>query len=378
MGISRREFLQAAGAAMAMVSGAPMLNGCAGLKRTDIKQQAVDVTGLKLDEIRILELASLAPSGHNTQPWGISALEPYTWIITSDEQRWLPAVDPDQRETLLSIGAFIENLTVAAECQGYETELKLLAKTSKEKDAVEVKLKKTNTQCSDDDPIERIKHRRIIRKGYLTKEIREDDLRFITRGFKARFYYFSPVSRQSRFLSEGTIEANRQQAYRKEAQEELARWIRWSDADAEKFRDGLTPEGMEMTGLAGWYVRRFYHREDVLKEAFREATIRNVIDQTGRHGGWLAITSEDSDIENLLETGRLFQRMSLRIRSKMIAIHPMTQMLEEAPWRNTIASELGLSGHVQFLLRIGYLDKYPDPVTLRRPFPWFVKTRTSG
>jgi hypothetical protein len=361
-----------------MATGVPVLSACAGVRRADIRQQAVDVTGLELDGVRVLELASLAPSGHNTQPWGINALEPYTWVITSDEQRWLPAVDPDQRETLLSIGAFMENLTVAAECLGYDVELKLLAGTSKDKDVVEAKLKKAHAHCSDDDPIERMKRRRIIRKGYLSREIREDDLRFITGGLETRFHYFPPVSRQGRYLSEGTVEANRRQAYRTEAQEELARWIRWSDAEAGKFRDGLNPEGMEITGFAGWYVRHFFHREDVLGEAFKEATMRSVIGQTERHGGWLVMTSEDSGVEDLVETGRLFQQMSLRLRDRMIAIHPMTQMLEEAPWRNMIASELGLSGHVQFLLRIGYVDRYPDPVTLRRPAHWFVKARTPG
>jgi len=27
----------------------------------------------------------------------------------------------------------------------------------------------------------------------------------------------------------------------------------------------------------------------------------------------------------------------------------------------------------QFMLRVGYLNKYPDPVSLRRPVEWFVR-----
>ncbi|MDA3898276.1 MAG: twin-arginine translocation signal domain-containing protein [Desulfobacteraceae bacterium] len=134
MRISRRDFLQAAGAALLIGGSVPLLSGCSGLKRIDIKQKDVAVTGLKQDELNILELASLAPSGHNTQPWGIRAIEPYTWIVMSDEQRWLPAVDPDHRETILSIGAFMENLVVAAGCYGYDIDLKLLAKTSNDKE----------------------------------------------------------------------------------------------------------------------------------------------------------------------------------------------------------------------------------------------------
>jgi hypothetical protein len=85
-------------------------------------------------------------------------------------------------------------------------------------------------------------------------------------------------------------------------------------------------------------------------------------------GGWLVVTSNDSSIPALIEYGRVFQNMLLKIRDKMIAVHPMTQMLEEKPWRNQVAKALGLSGEVQWILRLGYLKSYPDPVSLRMPF----------
>jgi hypothetical protein len=65
--------------------------------------------------------------------------------------------------------------------------------------------------------------------------------------------------------------------------------------------------------------------------------------------------------------------MFLKIREKMIAVHPMTQMLEEEPWKNKIAKDLGVEGEVQWLLRIGYVESYPDPVSLRAPLSRFVQ-----
>jgi hypothetical protein len=47
-------------------------------------------------------------------------------------------------------------------------------------------------------------------------------------------------------------------------------------------------------------------------------------------------------------------------------------MLEETQDRGLIARELGLEGEVQWILRLGYIDKYPDPVSLRMPFSRFV------
>jgi hypothetical protein len=55
-----------------------------------------------------------------------------------------------------------------------------------------------------------------------------------------------------------------------------------------------------------------------------------------------------------------------------IAIHPMTQILEEASTRQTLNQSIGIGENIQFILRTGYLKDYPQPVSLRRPVDWFV------
>ena len=57
---------------------------------------------------------------------------------------------------------------------------------------------------------------------------------------------------------------------------------------------------------------------------------------------------------------------------KNIAIHPMTQILEESSTRKVLNQSIGLSENIQFILRVGYLKNYPEPVSLRRPVDWFV------
>ena len=156
-------------------------------------------------------------------------------------------------------------------------------------------------------------------------------------------FYFPNHSPQGKQLQEGTIEANRKQAFRDPAQEELANWIRWSSKDAEEHRNGLTPDSMEIGGIAGFYVRNFYDRKSVLSKSFRETTVDTATKQVRTCGGWLVVTSQDSRIETLIEYGRVFEEMLLKIRERKIAIHPMTQMLEENPSRDAVAKELGLA-----------------------------------
>jgi len=84
--------------------------------------------------------------------------------------------------------------------------------------------------------------------------------------------------------------------------------------------------------------------------------------------------SEAGKVETLLETGRRFQRLFLKIRERNMAIHPMTQILEEPATRQIVHSSIGISDNIQFILRTGYVKNYPQPVSLRRPVGWFVRS----
>jgi len=383
-GMNRRNFLKLSGEGILLFGGLSMISGCSGVKRNDLPQfngEKESIKGFEKDELEILYLASLAPSGHNTQPWIVKIVEPKHWVIGSDKKRWLPAVDPENRELLLSIGAFVENLVLAAGTFGYSVDIKILAKNSLDSEIVDIRLEKGKTV---DFPIEKIKKRRTVRSGYTDQKIKTEDLKYITKhdakscmvpnAPSPHSFYFPNNSPQGKYLQEGTIEANRKQAFRDSAQEELANWIRWSNKEAKQNRNGLTPESMEIKGMGGLFVRNFYNRLSVLKKSFREQTVDIVAKQVKICGGWLVVTSQDSSISTLIEYGRVWENMLLKIREKMIAVHPMTQMLEEEPWKKRIAKELALNGEVQWILRIGYLKSYPDPVSLRMPVSWFVQT----
>lgn len=323
---------------------------------------------LEDDGLRILSFASLAPSGHNTQPWSVDVLARGHWRIGTRRERWLPAVDPANRETVLSVGAFLENLVIAAEQRGYAVDYEVIGRVGTDAQLVDLRLRKARAVGH---AIARIEARRTLRSGYGNDLLRADDVRAITGG-AAEVSYFARDTRQARYLAEATIAANRTQAYRDRAQDELANWIRWSKADQARLRDGLTPAGMEIDGLAGWYVGRFYNRDDVLTKSFREAGIKQVVERVAQGAGWLVMSGPPT-VAGLIETGRRFERMWLGLRERSMAIHPMTQVLEETPDSTTVARELGIDGVPQFVLRVGYVKSYPDPVSPRMPITWFTR-----
>jgi hypothetical protein len=176
--MNRRRFIGiAGGTTLAVGATAYFLSDKSNLLRADIKPTDDNNKTLKPDEKEILFLASLAPSGHNTQPWFVQYLEPYHWVIGNDKSKWLPAVDPTQRETMLSIGAFIQNLEYAASSFGYICDLTLLATTNQSERVMEVKLIKKQSKNTFD--IAKIKTRRTIRSNFLSDILKNEDLKYL-------------------------------------------------------------------------------------------------------------------------------------------------------------------------------------------------------
>ncbi len=115
---NRRVFIGKALASAAFLAGSGVLiPSCARNFRAEL--MSPESAGGSIlsdpDSYRILYYASLAPSGHNSQPWFVKITGPGRWVVGSDRTSWLPEVDGQNTEALLSLGAFVENLVRAAE-----------------------------------------------------------------------------------------------------------------------------------------------------------------------------------------------------------------------------------------------------------------------
>jgi hypothetical protein len=221
--MKRRKFLGIAGCTiLAAGGGGYLISDKSNFVRSDQKLAPLDKL-LHVDEEEILYLASLAPSGHNTQPWFVKYVEPYHWIIGNDKKRWLPGVDPTQRETILSIGAFLQNLEYSANNMAYSCQFNILAKSNQDENIVEIKLSKNGNPAKYD--IDQIKHRRTVRSNYLNDVLKKVDISYLLDEETDFISYLPNTSKEHQWLNEQTIEANRIQAYRDAAQSELANWI---------------------------------------------------------------------------------------------------------------------------------------------------------
>jgi hypothetical protein len=370
--LDRREFVKYALTAGVSLGVGSMLGGCAGVGRTDLSDlPEVKGTSPVLDEARraILYHAALAPSGHNSQPWRIRIEGPDVWVIEADHERRLPMVDPDNREMMLSLGAFAENFSVAAAAMGYAADMEVIAKSCSDRDVIRVSLRKDRPNPY---PLGRLATRVTAKQGYRSDEIRAADIEALRVPADGRLFYFPKGSSHAACILDAAIESFRIQTQRDAAQQELVRWLRLSDRDARIHRDGLTTEGMEIQGFNGWVVRHFVKPEDFMKASFRRQGIDRTEKLVKEGGGWLVITSRGHTVSDLIEAGQRFERMALLARELGIGLQPMTQILEEKQGLEQVADHHDASVIPQFVIRIGYLGKYPEPVSLRRPVEWFT------
>ncbi len=374
MKISRRQFLDAMTAGMLWMGAGAMLNACGGVTRPGLFAKAQSnsyIFGLDERAEKILWYASLAPSVLNIQPWHVRIADRRQWIIGADPTRIAPALDPDKREILLSIGAFVENLSIAAAVHGLRPEISVLAQSAFDRELVKVDF---TYKPPAEYPLQRLELRRTVKKGFLDKPLTLETEYVLTSPDKDHFFYFPTGTQHAACIRDGVIEQYQRQLDRQEAQAEIIQWMRFSDEDAENHLDGLTLESMEIGGIPGWYLRHFAEPPDFLKPRYRSKSLDYMAALAREGAGWIVITSKDKSVASLIETGRCFEKMALLAREHNVAIHPMSQYLEEKTGLDQLLSSHLTEMHPQFILRVGYLDAYPPPVSLRRPLNWFLQT----
>ncbi|MFP4528961.1 MAG: Acg family FMN-binding oxidoreductase [Candidatus Kapaibacterium sp.] len=311
----------------------------------------------------MLHYASLAANGHNTQPWRVKVKSPTEAILFLDKSRLLPAVDPDNREAIISLGAFAENFAIGAKNEGYDAEFDIIANSPHDGDFAQIKLNPANAGNFE---LRKIETRRTVRSNFGSREISDADFKYITGGDSEHFDFVGADSQSGKFIAVAAVEATRVQTWRDDAQRELSQWIRWSKAIANDRRDGITPEMLDITGIARLIVGWLYKPKNVMTDSFRKRSVDIAAKSVKNHGGWIMVTSPDNSMKDWFNTGRRTQRMLLNIRERDIAIHPMNQMIEEKDIATEVQKKLAGSGHIQLMLRAGYMDKYPDPVAPRR------------
>ncbi len=369
--MKRREFLKSSLSVAGALGSLPLLTCCAGVHRRSFaefnqsERIMQDVPGRMM---QLLNYGALAPSGHNTQPWLVEIISDSELIIQSDQSRWLPQVDPDNRETFLSLSAFAESIRLAARSSSLHAQVKLIANSRKDQNVFKITIKqKSSTQHND---LNLIKKRSTTRSNYETRELGNNTVMPLMDLDRKHVHYFPLQSQEGKWIAENLPKAVKQQTFNDAKQKELSRWLRFSKDNIEKRHDGLTAEALGMNGMTRFIWYHFFNRETAMEESFRQKAVGTARDQVRHCSGYLVLTSHNDSLLSHYECGKLYQQTGLKLTELGIVHHTMSQLLEEEPWSSQIRTQLNLDTPVQFVIRVGYGEKARP--SIRRPVKSFV------
>jgi nitroreductase len=371
--LGRRRFLVLLGGAAAYATLAPRL-GWAGKKpRAAVESvwtlpETLPANGL--DAARALIGASiLAPSYWNAQPWRFE-VDPAELRLTLDPARTLPACDPDQRFALLSLGAALENLLVAARAWGLQPTVQYLPHGTNVRPGVPL-LAARITWTLGDQPRDRVLFSALAERRSNPGHYGG---RTITMQARAQLLSLVPEDMRLHWIDDrGEIrkvarlvrEATESMAGDERAQAERAGWLRLSDGAARRRGDGVTPERIGLGGPLGWLAARAMHPRSRF-HGWGTGSWAHEAEDTVRSSGALALLTTPKRTEaTTIAAGQAYERFALQVAAFGLAQQPLSAPIESAKHRTALAARFAASGEEPLLLvRLGHA-KPPDPAPRR-------------
>jgi nitroreductase len=305
----------------------------------------------------LLRYAVLAPSGHNTQPWRF-AIVPEGIEVFADYTRRLPNVDPGDRELLMSVGAAIMNLRVAAAHFGFDSTVLYARNTGDPSAAALVSLRETcNANPSLRSLFPAILRRRTNRQPFDGEPIDADAVSLLADVADEHpdFIQFL-LPRDKARIAELVAAGDRLQMEDPAVREELAEWVRSSHTDA---GDGICADAFGVPDILSAAAASVMRHVDLGNfQARRDETLVRTTPLL------IVITAEDDPV-SLLEAGQVLEKLLLTATRVGLQYSFMNQPVQVATLRNLLAP-IGRAAHPpQLLLRIGYAPPVARPMPRR-------------
>jgi len=301
----------------------------------------------------LLRYAVLAPSGHNTQPWSFRIVNDGIEVY-ADYTRGLPIADPSNRELLISIGAAIANLRVAAAHFGFESTV-----LYGDAPAAFVSLRET---CDPNPQLRRlfgaITKRHTARADFEPRAIDLDTLDQLCGFIETSDYLRFIVPHERIFAAELVEEADRTLMSNENWRAELAAWVRPNESES---GDGLTGDAFGIPGplsaMAPWLVRTL---------DLGEARGKQDRESVANAAGLIVITGDD-DVPSLIRTGETLEQLLLVLTSLGIQYSFVNQPIQVPTLRRELWQLIRTPKRPQILIRIGYARGSASRPMPRRP-----------
>ncbi len=362
-GLSRRNVLKVLAAAGVTAAGgytlfeyAPWLNydqQASQARRPFAMDAAPAARPTQMREL--VRYATLAASGHNTQPWRF-AIKANMIEIHPDLSRHLPAVDPSDRELWISLGCALENLLVAARADGYAAAVTYPDAA----DFIQVRLTPDTAQASPlFSAIPLRQNTRSAYDGQLIKSADLDQVQALALEPGVGLHFVTTGTEREMVL-EYVNQGNLRQYADKAFMAELIDWVRFNQKEALASLDGLNSRSSGNPAVPRWLGAMVVSGTKPQQQADADAK------KLRSSPGAVVVTSTSEDKSAWVRTGQVYERLALTMTSLNIKSAFLNQPIEVADVRGQFQSALGLGAALpQLLVRFGYAEAMTR--SLRRP-----------
>ncbi|HYD99390.1 MAG TPA: twin-arginine translocation pathway signal protein [Alphaproteobacteria bacterium] len=374
MPLSRRAFIRLAGGGTLLAASGAGLARCDGMPAEAVAAWRVPPAGGDPRRFALAH-AILAPNPHNMQPWLVDLREPGVATLHVDRTRLLPETDPYGRQVLIGHGTFLELLDLAAGAAGHRAEIRLFPEGAPGAEALDDRPVARIAFAADParavDPLfHQIAHRRSNKEAYEPRPLAADHAAALASfpvgpGLRLGFATTGPAVETLRGIADRamTVEMTTPRTLR----ESIDR-TRIGAAEIARHRDGI-----DLHGPLFWWTRTLGLMTPEKAATPGTMAYRAGLDYakgamaSAAAFGWLA--SADNGRAAQIAAGRAYVRLNLAATAMGVAMHPLSQALQEYPEmaeaRRAMQAATAAGGEtVQMFFRLGYAA--PPPPSPRR------------
>ncbi len=349
------------GGALAVVGASAAYDVVRNMGSLGDYEASVAVTRATLTEApeigEFLRYATLAPSGHNTQPWKFRA-KANRIAIVPDLARRTPIVDPDDHHLFVSLGCAAENLALASAARGRAGEVRF-----DPANGGSVAFAFSSSAPKPSALFEAIPKRQSSREEYDGRPVSSANLQTLAAAAAISGVDLVLMTDRPRLdrIRDLVIAGNSTQMSDKAFVSELRSWMRFSPREAIRTGDGLFSATTGNPILPAWLGPTFFDLGfKISSENDKYAR------QMASSSGIAVFVAQKEDHEHWILAGRAAERFALQATALGLKCAFVNQPVEVARLRPELASLIGLPGRrPDLVMRYGYGPL--SPYSARRP-----------
>jgi nitroreductase len=330
------------------------------------------MTTMTCDLTAAVELARLAPSVHNTQPWTFR-VDGDALVMSRDSGHRLPALDPTGRQQVLSCGAALHLARLALRVQGFDSTVTPLATLSGEGALARVVPVAGHRVTSEDVALAEVARTRHTQRGpFDPGALPADVVDAIRTAGQEHGVWVRVVDRPDDLAALTVLLARADDQEREDAtyQAELAGWTDRPPGASVGMPSAATPDVHQRA--SNLRMRDF---RVAASDAGPSPAVGSAPPEVERPLA-LVLGTEQDTAADWLRAGSALMAVLLRAAVDGVQAQPLGQVIDREWTRARLGAELGVVGHPQMVLRMGY--GRPGADTPRRPVAEVLETSPAG